>query len=346
MVLGVVPGDAERPVSFLLIERLRMEAQPALELARALNAVHPAGQDVEVERYLGIPLRKVRVGAAQWICYFVLADRLAVGSDLGVLKRSLKRALAGEGASAADQPLLKRAETAGMGGGLGAAFDGELSVGAPGGSRRAGNRREAPLGIHSLSLAGPDLAGDFDKGLWGSDKIELEISAASGLVFRAPGLDLQTLWQATRPKALTNPSEMALVDDIDGLTASLARGSVVSLSWSVAGEVGLSVAVPMRSREASRAALARLLRDALAGGEVAEEERTAAGLVTCPRKRGEQPAFCCALTTDHLIAGTSRAALFAGSPNGSPPADLKLIAVLNREADGYAGHWNLGSPGR
>jgi hypothetical protein len=353
VVLGILPGDPDRPASFILVEGVRAEARPALEFARALNAVHAAGQDVEVERYLGIPVRRVRVGASQWLSYYVLADRLAVSNDSRVLKRSLDLALSREGVSAADQPLLRKAEADGANGELGAAFDGEMQGRTHGTQPRSGSGREAPLGVRSLSLAGPALVGDLDPELWAPEKVALELSADSGLLLSASGLGLRAAWQRARPRSLPDAQETSLLEDLDRLAASLGRGVVLRLGWESAGRPALALAMRVEAREASQAALTRLLHDALAPGATFEEERLPDNSVLiCPRKGRGPPAFCTSLTAETLTFATSRAALVAGRPatttpravpgsDGGTMAVPRLAADLSGTSGHFVGRWSL-----
>jgi hypothetical protein len=113
-------------------------------------------------------------------------------------------------------------------------------------------------------------------------------------------------------------------------------------------EPALSVELRVQSRDASATALARLFRDALVPGELFDQARSAEGLVTCPRKGSDPPAFCAALGANHLTFATSRTALAAGrsEPGTARAVDggsaaPRLIANLSGGSGRFVGRWSL-----
>jgi hypothetical protein len=282
-----------------------------------------------------------------------MADRLVVSNNPGILKRSLTLALRGRGVSAAAQPLLRKAEADAATSDIGAALDGQPELVARRNQTRSGWSTEVPLGVRSLSVAGSSIAGDLEPELWGPGTIQLDLSARSGVLLSAPGLEVRALWQAVRPKTLSSAQETALAEDLDALVGSLGRGLVVRLGWEASGRFESAVALRVGSRDASHTALLRLLRDALATDRTFEEEALGPGeAVICPRRGKESPAFCISLAPETLSFATSRAALLVSrfatgaeggtaGRGGSAISVPRLIADLTGGSGRFTGSWKL-----
>jgi hypothetical protein len=354
--LGIIGTDPGQAVGLVLVRRLTAGEERSLQFARALNAVHASGQDVEVERFLGIPLRRIRIGAAHWLSYYVLADRLVVSNDQNLLKRSARLALTREGVAASDQPLLRYAEVSGLNGDLAAALDGQAPARALGVQRRSGTLHGPPLGVRSLSLVGSNLNADLDPRVWGPQKIELTLSPDLGLMLTAPGLNLREAWQEVRPKLLPDAREAPLVEDLDRLAATLGRGFTGWLGSDRSGRPSLVVVLRMDGSQAIRGALLRVLADALSPEETFEEEVLPdASVLVCPHRGKEAAAFCLSFDDETLTFSTSRGALLAESwsaPMAALRADRatsksrdraspRFVAFLGPESDRFIGQWKV-----
>jgi hypothetical protein len=95
------PGDPD----LLFLKRLGPGAAASWRAAQMLQAVRPSHTEVRVERYRGLPLRKVLVDEGRRLTYAVLKDLLVAGTSDAWVKQSLDLALseAGPGALTAQQ---------------------------------------------------------------------------------------------------------------------------------------------------------------------------------------------------------------------------------------------------
>ena len=110
---------------FLLVKRLAPRIAASWKLAQVLQGVHPALSEVRVERYRGLPLRKVLLDSRRRLTYFVLRDLLVAGTSDEWVKQSLDLALGGVGAAASGQEAVRSALSEGKGAALLAVVDSE-----------------------------------------------------------------------------------------------------------------------------------------------------------------------------------------------------------------------------
>lgn len=95
------PGNPD----LLFLKRLGPGAAASWRAAQMLQAVRPSHTEVRVERYRGLPLRKVLVDEGRRLTFAVLRDLLVAGTSDAWVKQSLDLALseAGPGAPTAQQ---------------------------------------------------------------------------------------------------------------------------------------------------------------------------------------------------------------------------------------------------
>ncbi len=125
------PGDPD----LLLLKRLSPAASASWRAAQMLQAVRPSHTEVRVERYRGLPLRKVLVDERRRLTYAVLKDLLVAGTSDAWVKQSLDLALgaAGPGArTAQDQAAVAAALSSGASAALVAVVDAEAVRAEPG----------------------------------------------------------------------------------------------------------------------------------------------------------------------------------------------------------------------
>ena len=105
-------GAREGPrgsTDLLVVKRLSAAAKASWEMAQMLQAVSPTLREVRVERYRGVPLRKVLVDDRRRVTYFLLRDLLVGGTSDEWVKESLDLALGGEAPKASGQVAVKAA---------------------------------------------------------------------------------------------------------------------------------------------------------------------------------------------------------------------------------------------
>ena len=335
-----VDDDAGGPGGVIWIERLGPKERLALALARALNAVHPSGRDVEIEQRLGLSLREVRIGPGQRVDYFVLADRLVIGSSRRAIERSVDLAISGIGVSAASQPTLRDLEARAL-------AEGFAAVVVPLASQpiAAAIGPRAPLaallpGVRSLSLEGHTLAADLDPSLWalGSSATGQLPGAAGAFWFGAPGLDLGRAWTAVRPPPGSAPEAELVLTDLDALARLLGRGAWLGLVRAPGGELSPEFGLRTKATEESspqasglEPALRRLLTDATVSNRAGlERELTGGGRLFCPA--GLPGPICVELCPRWLAVAIDPRALdaAAGLPDCAAPlveAGSELMAL-------------------
>lgn len=98
--LALRPGTRGR-IEWLAVKAIDARLAAAVELARALQSVPASEAEVRVERYRGLPLRKVRLSKTERGAYYVLRDRVVLGSDEAWVKASVDLATGEPGESAA-----------------------------------------------------------------------------------------------------------------------------------------------------------------------------------------------------------------------------------------------------
>ncbi len=345
---------------FLWISRLGARDSALISFARVLNAVHPSGREVEIEEHHGISIRKVRAGPGLDLRYYVLADRLAIATDRGLLERSLDLALGGEGAAAEGQPVFQGLEEEAERVGFAIALSRDAF------SAGGGTPFFLP-GIRWARLAGGPVKGaaaagsvtaDLDAEVWrmpgplpssrGGDDAGAATPAPEGpllALLDAPGLDLPAAWAAIRPQPPPGDVAQPVLRAIDKLARTLDRGARLALVMNAEG--GLSPEAVFASSPRSPAAMHELLATALAApppGETPDGPR-------CISFRGEP---VCLAVEERRIRIAPRGALAGGAGDLPPegrdalltfslgprggPADL---TVKLPSSGGGAGSWIL-----
>jgi hypothetical protein len=106
--IAIRPGAHGR-YEWLIVKSVAPRLRAALELASMLQSVRASEAEVRVERYRGLPLRKLRLSENERAAYYVLRDRLVIGSDEAWVKGSLDLASGDRGAPAASLSMLATA---------------------------------------------------------------------------------------------------------------------------------------------------------------------------------------------------------------------------------------------
>ncbi len=267
---------------FLVVKRLSPAAQASWQLGQMLQAVQPTSREVRVERYRGLPLRKVLLDQRQRLTYFVLRDLLVAGTSDDWVKESADLALGEHRASAEQQPAFRAALAETRAAILTAAVDAEALRAEPGrpglatlalsqlrslrlalassGTLELSLQRLAPL----PSIVHPELARLVSKGAVFAAARSLDLSGALRAVLVSPGAPEAAEVAALRGQLLS------------GLAPALDR----ELLWfsdgldSEGGEARVRHVLAARLREGTdgKALLASLLPALLMGPRQVEKE--------------------------------------------------------------------------
>jgi hypothetical protein len=346
-----LPEDAGTKGGWLWVERLGPDAEPALEFARVLNAVHPSGGDVEIEERKGISLRQLRAGAGFELRYYVLADRLVVSTDRVLLERSLDLALGGKG-SAGGLEAFAGLEGEADRDGFAAAIAGDR----PKAAGAALAPQPIPLvGLRTVRIAGNhQIAVDLDPAIWGTSG-SAPVSLGDELArLDAAGLDLPRAWAAVRPHPAAGSPELPVLDDMDRLAATLGRGAWLAAVRDPAGALvpvlGLAVAGSAAEplQQLLAAALERPPPDS-------PEELPGGGSLSCPW--GDDGPTCFAICPSRIVLATREVVLGAGpsvcataaSATAGPVLALSLrsgdsapaltAGLIESASGGFSGTW-------
>jgi len=335
-VLAWVDRAEGSPGGWLWVERLGPESRSALGFARALNTIRSSASEVEVDVRGGVSLRHVRLGPAVELTYYVIADRLVLGTERALVSRSLDLALGEPTTPPLPFPKLE-AE---------AAQDGVAADWLP-----ADGGANPPLpGVRRMHVSGHALTADLDPALWGQPERSLPTSTQELLSLAAPGLDLPKAWAAFRPRPAPGSPAGAIAADVDRLAQTLGRGAFFSTRRTASGEVVLSLVLAASSDGSS--ALRRLLADSLQGTPTPTQEPMGLGgslfcpwgddgpfcLAACPSElavasRGSGLASCGALTT-----ATGQAPVLSLRVTDGEGAEL-LRSQLSQGEHGFRGEW-------
>jgi hypothetical protein len=130
--LALAIRTAGRDTELLVVKRLAPRLSTSWKLAQMLQSVHASLREVRVERYRGLPLRKVLLDSRRRLTYFVLRDLLVVGTSDAWVKRSLDLALGSPVESIAGRAAVRAALADSQGGLAFAVLDTEAMGAVPG----------------------------------------------------------------------------------------------------------------------------------------------------------------------------------------------------------------------
>jgi hypothetical protein len=305
----------------LLVKRLSPKARASWQLASMLQAVSASLREVRVERYRGLPLRKVLVDARRRLTYVVLRDLLIAGTSDTWVKESLDLALGDAAPSAASQDSVKTAFLEERDALSFALVDAEVLRSEPGrpgpftlalAQARWLRLAASPKGLLQLTLDRPPLPSIQSPAR--RPKLLVEGFAPRGTVVAVSrSFDLPAIFGSLFPEtAAANPRrgdleslrlelERALVSGLGQEAFWISKGRETQGGRAVASHV---VGLELRDSQKVAASLGPLLPKLLA--PPISSERSGAHELFCG---GDGEALCLAVAGNALLVGNSREAL-------------------------------------